>query len=65
MSSGRCLVSLLGLGSAALATWKEVGVFLHDPDPFPPVMADKVQVQAIPRAGGTRAAREGAGELLS
>ena len=41
-----------------------VGVFLHDPDTTPPVLAAKVQTQAIARVGGPQEAGEGAGESI-
>ena len=40
-------------------------MFLQDPDPIPPIMADKVQAQDIPPVGGPRATGEGAGASLS
>ena len=40
-------------------------MFLQCPDPFPPVMADKLRTQSILRVGGPWASREGAGAYLS
>ena len=52
------------LAPAALAQGKGVGMFLQDPDPIPPVLAAKVQTQAIARVGGPHEVGKGAGESL-
>ena len=40
-------------------------MFLQCPYPFPSVMTNKLQAQAIPHVGGPWASREGAGAYLS
>ena len=42
------------LSPAAIALRERVGVFLQDPGAILPVLAAKVQVKAIPHAGGPR-----------